>query len=66
MPCTTGPARNSPPPRRADLGRPAEAAARARAVLAAYEATGDESAAAPPRRAEAERLLHFVEKLSED
>ncbi|WP_030168379.1 hypothetical protein [Streptomyces sp. NRRL S-813] len=50
----------------ADLGRPAEAAARARAVLAAYEAAGDDPAAAPPRRAEAERLLHLVEKRSED
>ncbi|MER6984081.1 tetratricopeptide repeat protein, partial [Streptomyces carpinensis] len=49
-----------------DLGRPAEAAARARAVLAAYEGTGDEDDAVPARRAEAGRLLHLVEKRSED
>ncbi|MET9811928.1 tetratricopeptide repeat protein [Streptomyces sp. NPDC006355] len=53
----------------ADLGRPADAAARARAVLAAYEGQGDEgiggertgnSEAAPARRAEAEQLLRLL------
>ncbi|MET9872382.1 hypothetical protein ABZZ16_40930, partial [Streptomyces sp. NPDC006386] len=50
-------------------GRPADAAARARAVLAAYEGQGDEgtggertgnSEAAPARRAEAEQLLRLL------
>ncbi|MFG3206102.1 tetratricopeptide repeat protein [Streptomyces sp. NPDC048192] len=39
------------------LGRPAEAAARARAVLAAYEDAGDEDETVQARRAEARELL---------
>ncbi|WP_282700972.1 tetratricopeptide repeat protein [Streptomyces sp. CC219B] len=46
----------------ADLGRPTEAAARARAVLAAYEGVSDEDGAAQERRAEAEQLLGVVEE----
>jgi tetratricopeptide (TPR) repeat protein len=41
----------------ADLGRPAGAAARARAVLAAYEDAGDEDATVRERRAEAAQML---------
>ncbi|MGW2637995.1 tetratricopeptide repeat protein [Streptomyces sp. NPDC001348] len=41
----------------ADLSRPAEAAARARAVLAAYDGTGGADDTAQARRAEAEQLL---------
>ncbi|MFJ4583342.1 tetratricopeptide repeat protein [Streptomyces echinatus] len=41
----------------ADLGRPARAAARARAVLAAYEGTGDGDETVHARRAEATQLL---------
>ncbi|WP_330337596.1 tetratricopeptide repeat protein [Streptomyces sp. NBC_00557] len=41
----------------AALGRPAEAAARARAVLAAYENAGDDNETARARRAEATELL---------
>ncbi|MFB7504373.1 tetratricopeptide repeat protein [Streptomyces broussonetiae] len=41
----------------ADLGRPAEAAARARAVLAAYEDAGDEDETVRQRRAEAAQML---------
>jgi hypothetical protein len=50
----------------ADLGRPADATARARAVLAAYEGHGDAEAtdengeAVRARRAEAEQLLRLV------
>jgi tetratricopeptide (TPR) repeat protein len=44
----------------ADLGRPADAAARARAVLSAY--TGDEDETAQARRAEARQLLEMVEE----
>ncbi|MFI9769854.1 tetratricopeptide repeat protein [Streptomyces sp. NPDC052415] len=46
----------------ADLGRPAEAAARARAVLAAYEGVPAEDGAAGERRAEAEQLLQVTEE----
>ncbi|WP_037886469.1 tetratricopeptide repeat protein, partial [Streptomyces viridochromogenes] len=41
----------------ADLGRPAQAAARARAVLAAYEGPGENAEAAEERRAEAGQML---------
>ncbi|MFF3908602.1 tetratricopeptide repeat protein [Streptomyces sp. NPDC001848] len=41
----------------ADLGRPHEASARARAVLAAYEEADADAETAEARRAEAERLL---------
>ncbi|GGV10916.1 hypothetical protein GCM10010260_56840 [Streptomyces filipinensis] len=41
----------------ADLGRPAEAAARARAVLAAYEYAGEEDPTVRARRAEAAEVL---------
>lgn len=41
----------------ADLGRPAGAAARARAVLAAYEDAGDEDETVRERRAEAAQML---------
>ncbi|MFH7338726.1 tetratricopeptide repeat protein [Streptomyces sp. KHY 26] len=41
----------------AELGRPEEAAARARAVLAAYADTGDDDETVRARRAEATRLL---------
>ncbi|MCL7426724.1 tetratricopeptide repeat protein [Streptomyces sp. YS415] len=46
----------------ADLARPAEAAARARAVLAAYEGVPAEDGAAGERRAEAEQLLQVTEE----
>ncbi|WP_409469448.1 tetratricopeptide repeat protein [Streptomyces sp. HC307] len=46
----------------ADLGRSAEAAARARAVLAAYADAVDETDVARARRAEAEQLLRVVEE----
>ncbi|MGV9451402.1 tetratricopeptide repeat protein [Streptomyces sp. NPDC003635] len=45
----------------ADLGRPAEAAARARAVLAAYADADEDDPAARERRAEAEQLLQAEE-----
>ncbi|WP_406442110.1 tetratricopeptide repeat protein [Streptomyces sp. NBC_01613] len=48
-----------------DLGRPARAAARARAVLAAYDA-GDEDETAQGRRAEAEQMLQVVEEQEAD
>ncbi|MGC9536469.1 tetratricopeptide repeat protein [Streptomyces sp. UG1] len=44
----------------ADLGRPAGAAARARAVLAAYVGAGEDDEAARERRAEAEQMLQVV------
>jgi len=44
----------------ADLGRPARAAARARAVLAAYDGAGEEDDTAQARRAEAEQMLQVV------
>ncbi|MFG2358007.1 tetratricopeptide repeat protein [Streptomyces sp. NPDC048521] len=44
-----------------DLGRPAEAAARARAVLAAYEGTGDDDETAQARRAEATQMLQATQ-----
>ncbi|MBT2423074.1 tetratricopeptide repeat protein [Streptomyces sp. ISL-22] len=46
----------------ADLGRPAQAAARARAVLAAYEGSGENAEAAEERRAEAGQMLQVVEE----
>ncbi|WP_328874071.1 tetratricopeptide repeat protein [Streptomyces sp. NBC_00287] len=46
----------------ADLGRPTDAAARARAVLAAYEGAAEEDGAAQERRAEAEQLLQVTEE----
>ncbi|KOU76737.1 tetratricopeptide repeat protein [Streptomyces sp. MMG1533] len=46
----------------ADLSRPARAAARARAVLAAYGADGDEDDVAEARLAEARQLLQVVEE----
>ncbi|GHH15987.1 tetratricopeptide repeat protein [Streptomyces lanatus] len=46
----------------ADLSRPAEAAARARAVLAAYEGAEDDDETALERRAEAEQMLQVVEE----
>jgi tetratricopeptide (TPR) repeat protein len=50
----------------ADLGRPAEAAARARAVLAAYAdadgTAGDDAEAVRARRAEAEQMLRVTQK----
>ncbi|MGW4820111.1 tetratricopeptide repeat protein [Streptomyces sp. NPDC004227] len=49
-----------------DLGRPAEATARARAVLAAYEDADEEDGRTPSRRTEAERLLRALEEGSED
>ena len=49
----------------ADLGRPARAAARARAVLAAYDGGGDEDETAQARRAEAEQLLQVMEEQEE-
>ncbi|GHI04696.1 hypothetical protein AQI88_29290 [Streptomyces cellostaticus] len=45
----------------ADLGRPAEAAARARGVLAAYEATDEPDETAEARRAEATQMLQLAE-----
>ncbi|MGW2523284.1 tetratricopeptide repeat protein [Streptomyces sp. NPDC001617] len=45
-----------------DLSRPAHAAARARAVLAAYDGAGDSDETAQGRRAEAEQLLQVVEE----
>ncbi|MGW3511029.1 tetratricopeptide repeat protein [Streptomyces sp. NPDC000994] len=50
----------------ADLGRPAEATARARAVLAAYEDADEEDDRTPSRRTEAERLLRALEEGSEN
>ncbi|MFE6174254.1 tetratricopeptide repeat protein [Streptomyces sp. NPDC056464] len=44
----------------ADLSRPAEAAARARAVLAAYGGAGEDDEAARERRVEAEQMLQVV------
>ncbi|MET8943006.1 tetratricopeptide repeat protein [Streptomyces sp. NPDC004542] len=44
----------------ADLGRPADAAARARAVLAAYDGVGAEDETVRARRTEAEQLLGAV------
>lgn len=44
----------------ADLGRPAEAAARARAVLVAYEGHDEDDEAARERRAEAGQMLQVV------
>ncbi|MFE0675101.1 tetratricopeptide repeat protein [Streptomyces sp. NPDC058867] len=46
----------------ADLGRPAEAAAHARAVLASYEDPGEEDGPAGERRSEARQLLETVEE----
>lgn len=46
----------------ADLGRPAQAAARARAVLAAYDGSAEGDEAARERRAEAEQMLQVVEE----
>ncbi|MDL2079328.1 tetratricopeptide repeat protein [Streptomyces sp. GXMU-J15] len=46
----------------ADLGRPTEAAARARAVLSAYADTPETEGAAQDRRAEAEQLLDVVKE----
>ncbi|KOV66058.1 hypothetical protein [Streptomyces sp. MMG1121] len=43
----------------ADLGRPGEAAARARAVLAAYEDAGDEDGTVRARRVEAAQMLEL-------
>ncbi|MFF4788818.1 tetratricopeptide repeat protein [Streptomyces sp. NPDC001276] len=50
----------------ADLGRPAEATARARAVLAAYEDADEEDGRTPSRRTEADGLLRSLEEGSED
>ncbi|MFJ8348265.1 tetratricopeptide repeat protein [Streptomyces sp. NPDC094153] len=50
----------------ADLGRPAEATAHARAVLAAYEDAADGDTEAPLRRAQAERLLRALEAEPDD
>ncbi|MFJ7074517.1 tetratricopeptide repeat protein [Streptomyces sp. NPDC098781] len=44
----------------ADLGRPAEAAARARAVLSAYDGAGEDDETARERRAEAEQMLQVT------
>jgi tetratricopeptide (TPR) repeat protein len=46
----------------ADLGRPAEATARARAVLAAYDGRDADDEAVRGRRAEAERMLQLMEE----
>lgn len=46
----------------ADLSRPDRAAARARAVLTAYEGYAEDDAAAQERRAEAEQMLEVVEE----
>ncbi|MDC0770372.1 tetratricopeptide repeat protein [Streptomyces sp. HD] len=46
----------------ADLSRPAEAAARARAVLAAYAGAGEDDEAAQERRTEAEQMLQVMEE----
>ncbi|RPF36565.1 tetratricopeptide repeat protein [Streptomyces sp. TLI_185] len=46
----------------ADLTRPTRAAARARAVLAAYDGAGDEDETAQDRKAEAEQMLQVVEE----
>ncbi len=46
----------------ADLSRPDRAAARARAVLAAYEAHDEDDGTAQERRAEAEQMLEVVEE----
>ncbi|MFF5479483.1 tetratricopeptide repeat protein [Streptomyces sp. NPDC012935] len=46
----------------ADLSRPAEAAARARAVLVAYDGHDEDDEAAQERRAEAAQMLHVVQE----
>ena len=46
----------------ADLARPTRAAARARAVLAAYDGAGDEDETAQGRKTEAEQMLQVVEE----
>ncbi|MER5937329.1 tetratricopeptide repeat protein [Streptomyces sp. NPDC001928] len=46
----------------ADLSRPAEAAARARAVLAAYDGVDEDDEAARERRAEAGQMLQVVQE----
>ncbi|MEU1269104.1 tetratricopeptide repeat protein [Streptomyces sp. NPDC005799] len=46
----------------ADLGRPADAAARARAVLTAYDGAGTEDETVRDRRAEAAQLLQVTEE----
>jgi tetratricopeptide (TPR) repeat protein len=46
----------------ADLGRPADAAARARAVLTAYDGAGTEDETVRERRAEAEQLLQVTQE----
>ncbi|MGW6906387.1 tetratricopeptide repeat protein [Streptomyces sp. NPDC054940] len=46
----------------ADLSRPAQAAARARAVLTAYDGCGEDDETAQERRAEAEQMLQVVEE----
>ncbi|MEU3336290.1 tetratricopeptide repeat protein [Streptomyces sp. NPDC006668] len=46
----------------ADLGRPADAAARARAVLTAYDGAGTEDETARDRRAEADQLLQVTQE----
>ncbi|MET9912013.1 tetratricopeptide repeat protein [Streptomyces sp. NPDC006476] len=46
----------------ADLGRPADAAARARAVLTAYDGAGTEDETVRDRRAEADQLLQVTEE----
>ncbi|WP_329349291.1 tetratricopeptide repeat protein [Streptomyces sp. NBC_01261] len=49
----------------ADLGRPADAAARARGVLKAYEGADDGDETVRARRAEAEQLLQLMEEQTE-
>ncbi|MGI5458262.1 tetratricopeptide repeat protein [Streptomyces sp. CA-249302] len=49
-----------------DLSRPARAAARARAVLAAYDGAGDADGTAQERRTEAEQMLQVVEEQGAD
>jgi hypothetical protein len=46
----------------ADLSRPADAAARARGVLKAYEGADDGDETVRARRAEAEQLLQLMEE----
>ncbi|SDP14811.1 hypothetical protein SAMN04487981_11778 [Streptomyces sp. cf386] len=46
----------------ADLSRPAQAAARARAVLTTYDGCGEDDETAQERRAEAEQMLQVVEE----
>ncbi|MFG2789386.1 tetratricopeptide repeat protein [Streptomyces sp. NPDC048419] len=46
----------------ADLGRPARAAAHARAVLAAYDGAGDEDETAQERRSEAEQMVQVLKE----